>query len=209
MTEKDVADLESAMKDLTKSVTEHKYELGVKIAVLTTNVGTLQSAHDANTVKLDKVLALELECPARAGVGGVNARLKQLEVGEKLRIESELERARDEVTGQQDVMQRRIGERNYSETPSGRFFKMVAPYLWKGALIFGIAVGGTVVARCTGEDPVVTANALRAVTDLVTKTAADVEEVKVKVDEVVADTDQTAEAEPGVPMATLPAPILP
>jgi len=182
-------DLAIALSDLTKSVTDHREAISGKIATLTANVGSLQTSHDTNAKKLDEVLRLELSCPARAGHDGQNARLKQLELGEKIRVESELRQARDEITGQQDVMQRRVGERNFSETPSGRFFKFVTPYIWKGLLVFGIAVGGTVVARCTGEDPVVTANALRAVTDLVTKTAANVEEVKVKVDEVAVDTD--------------------
>lgn len=183
-------DLAVALKDLSKSVTDHRYEIGRDLATLTANVGTLQTAHEGNAKKLDKVLELELSCAARAGFEGQNARLKQLEIGEKLRIESELQQARDEVTGQQDVakqdaMQRRIGERNYSETPPGRFFKFILPYAWKGIIIFGIAVGASAVARCSAP----TMTSIQAITDMVKKTAADVDKVKVKVDEVAADSD--------------------
>jgi|GEM_PF-5263417 outer membrane murein-binding lipoprotein Lpp len=191
MTENELVltNLSEAVTDLSKAVTDQRYELGIKLATLTTNVGTLQTSHDTNAKKLDRVLELELGCPARAGLKGINARIGKLETGEKLRIESELQEARDEITGQQDVMQRRAGERNYSETPTGRFVKFIMPYVWKGLVVFGIIVGTTVAARCTGEDPAVTANALRAVTDMVERTATDVKEVKVKVDEAAADTD--------------------
>jgi hypothetical protein len=182
-------DLAIALNDLTKSVTDHRVAIGSQIATLSANVGTLQQSHGENAKKLDEVLRLEYSCPARAGFDGTNARLKQLETGEKIRIESELERARDEVTGQQDVMQRRLGERNYSETPTGRFIKMVMPYAWKGLVILGIAIGGSAIARCSGDDSVATMRALQAVTDMMKRTSADVEQVKVKVDEVAADTD--------------------
>jgi len=171
-------DLEIALKDLSKSVTDHRYEIGRDLATLTANVGTLQTSHETNAKKLDEVLRLEIGCAARAGWDGMVGRVAGLEEDGKVRIESELERARDEITGQQDVMQRRIGERNYSETPTGRFFKMITPYLWKGLVILGITIGVTVVSRCTGEDPATTANALRAVTDMMVKTAAEVEFVK-------------------------------
>lgn len=183
-------DLASALKDLSKSVTEQRVEIVGKIATLSANVGTLQTSHDDNAKKLDEVLRLELSCPARADNDGQNARLKQLELGEKIRIESELKQARDEITGQVDVMQRRIGERNYSETPQARFIKFVTPYVWKGLLIFGVALGGSVVARCTGDDQIVTARSLQAVTDMVKRTAADMEQVKAVVDEVAADTEE-------------------
>ena len=183
-------DLQVALKDLTQSVTDHRESISGKISTLTTRVGHLQASHGENAKKLDEVLRLELSCPARAGFDGSNARIKQLELGERLRIESELQQARDEVTGQQDVvhdaMQRRAGERNYSETPTGRFIKFVTPYIWKGLIIFGIAVGASAIARCGGED-VPTPASIQAITDMVKKTASDVDEVKAVVDEVVAE----------------------
>lgn len=202
-------DLEFALKDLTKSVTDQRYELGVKLAVITTNVGTLQTAHDENTVKLDKVLALELSCPARAGFKGTNARLSKLETTDRVRIESELQQARDEITGQQDVertekteatIRRRFGDNG------GTFFKAL---VWKALpyVLFGcVALGAYLVS---GGDTDATTRALRAVSDAVARVDGKIEKVEKKVDEVVADTDQTDEEEPGVPMAPLPAAILP
>jgi hypothetical protein len=70
-------DITAALADLSKSVTEHRVQIAGKISTLTANVSTLQGAHDANTKKLD--------------------------TADRLHIESELQAARDEVTGQQDV----------------------------------------------------------------------------------------------------------
>jgi hypothetical protein len=52
------------------------------------------------------------------------------------------------------------------------FLKAVAPYLWKGALIFGLAIGASVVARVSTSDldQEPTIRAIQAVTDIVTKT---------------------------------------
>lgn len=183
-------DLATALDRISASVQKHRVELGEKIATLTANVDTLQTTHEDNAKKLDRVLELELSCPARADNDGQNARLKQLELGEKIRIESELKQARDEITGQVDVMQRR--ERNYSETPQARLIRFVTPYVWKGLLIFGLAIGGSAVARCAGDDQVATARSLQAVTDMVKRTAADIEQVKAVVDEVAADTGEEA-----------------
>jgi hypothetical protein len=183
-------DLATALDRISASVQKHRVELGEKIATLTANVDTLQTTHEDNAKKLDRVLELELSCPARADNDGQNARLKQLELGEKIRIESELKQARDEITGQVDVMQRR--ERNYSETPQARLIKFVTPYVWKGLLIFGLAIGGSAVARCAGDDQVATTRSLQAVTDMVKRTAADIEQVKAVVDEVAADTGEEA-----------------
>jgi hypothetical protein len=185
------SDITSALRDLAESVTEHRVSIGRELGVLGARVGTLQESHNDNAKKLDEVLRLELSCPARSDNDGQNARLKQLELGEKIRIESELKQARDEITGQVDVMQRRTGERNYSETPQARFVKFVAPYVWKGLLIFGIAIGGAAVARCAGDDQVATARSLQAVTDMIRATAADVEQVKAVVDDVAADTEES------------------
>lgn len=183
-------DLATALDRISASVQSHRVELGEKIATLTANVDTLQTTHEDNAKKLDRVLELELSCPARADNDGQNARLKQLELGEKIRIESELKQARDEITGQVDVMQRR--ERNYSETPQARLIRFATPYVWKGLLIFGLAIGGSAVARCAGDDQVATARSLQAVTDMVKRTAADIEQVKAVVDEVAADTGEEA-----------------
>jgi hypothetical protein len=191
MTEHDLA---LALDRISASVQSHRVDLGEKIATLTANVGTLQKSHETNAKKLDEVLRLEIGCAARAGWDGLLERVGGIESDEKVRVESELKQARDEITGQVDVMQRRAGERNYSETPQARLIKFAAPYVWKGLLIFGIAIGGAAVARCAGDDQVATARSLQAVTDMIRATAADVEQVKAVVDDVAVDTGAAAAA---------------
>jgi uncharacterized coiled-coil protein SlyX len=193
MTENDLA---LALKEISKAVTDHRYELGRDIAVLTTNVETLQASHETNAEKLDEVLRLELSCPARADNAGVNARIKQLEVSDRVRIETDLQVARDEATGQQDVQRRAAGEGRFSETPSGRFLKSVAPYLWKGVLIFGLAFGASVVARFSSSDAdqKPTLNAIQAIADAVARTSIEVDKVKRTVDATEENVEEDATA---------------
>jgi len=64
-------------------------------------------------------------------------------------------------------------------SPMSAFLKSVAPYLWKGALIFGLAVGGSIVARfsTSDADQKPTINAIQAIAEVVAKTEKGVAQI--------------------------------
>jgi hypothetical protein len=172
MTDHDLAialgKLETSVDKLETSVTDHRVDIGIKMASLTSDVRTLQKSHDESAKKLDEVIKLELSCPARAGFKGVNARIGHLETGEKLRIESELKQARDEITGAVDVNGAKT--KRPSRAPwgdnGGAFFRSI---IWKAlpyVLFGGVALGAYLTSG--GDEEAVT-RALRAVSDAVTK----------------------------------------
>lgn len=188
MTEHDLA---VALDRISTSVQAHRVELGEKIATLTANVGMLQDSHAENAGKLDEVLRLELSCPARAGWKVTNARLKNLETGEKLRIESELQAARDEVTGQQDVESGRIDKiapsRRWTDT-RGTVVRALALKALPYVLLVGVLIGAYLVS---GGDEEATTRALRAVSDAITRVDSKVESLEEKID---ADAETEPEA---------------
>lgn len=171
-------DLEKALDRLTASVGDQR----VEIAKIGERVGTLQTTHEANAVKLDRVLELELTCPSRAGWKATNARLKNLETGEKLRIESELQAARDEVTGQQDVESGRIDKiapsRRWTDT-RGTVVRALALKALPYVLLVGVLIGACLVS---GGDEEATTRALRAVSDAITRVDSKVESLEEKID---------------------------
>jgi hypothetical protein len=193
MTENDLA---AALKDLTKSVTDQRYEIGRDMATLTANVDMLQTSHEDNAKKLDEVLRLELSCLARAGFEEARDRITQLEADGKIRIESELRMARDEVTGQQDVERstgvvgRMAASRRWNDS-RGTLLRTLAvkalPYILFGC----VALGAYLVS---GGDEEATARALRAVSDAVARVDSKIEKVEAKVDDVSDDTGLAAAA---------------
>jgi hypothetical protein len=62
------------------------------------------------------------------------------------------------------------------------FLKAIAPYLWKGALIFGLAIGASIVARISTSDldQEPTIRAIQAVSDIVAKTDLGVTRIEEK-----------------------------
>jgi hypothetical protein len=193
MTEHDLA---IALDRISASVQSHRVDLGEKIATLTANVGTLQTSHEANAKKLDEVYKLELSCAARAGFDGALDRLAQLEDDSKVRVESELQAARDEITGRVDVENRDEMEaagisnrhRRWSDTRSTVFRALAlkaVPYV-----LFGLVALGAYLA--SGGDTEATARALRAVSDAVARVDSKIEKVEAKVDEVSDDTGAAA-----------------
>lgn len=183
MTEHDLA---LALDRISASVQSHRVELGEKIATLTANVGTLQTSHETNAKKLDEVLRLEIGCAARAGWDGLLERVGGLETGEKVRVESELQAAKNEITGRVDVENRREMDAAGVSSKYGRWeytrstvFRALAiksiPYI-----LFGLIMLGAYLA--SGGDTEATARALRAVSDAVARVDSKIEMVEKKVD---------------------------
>jgi outer membrane murein-binding lipoprotein Lpp len=174
-------DLARALEKLETSVTDYRIDLGSKVATLTANVATLQKSHDESAAKLDKVIGLEQACPARAGFKSVNARIGNLETGEKLRIESELKQARDEIIGAVDVNGAKM--KRPSRAPwgdsGGAFFRSL---VWKALpyVLFGGVVLGAYLT--SGGDNEAMTRALRAVSDAVAKMDTKVGQLEDKVE---------------------------
>jgi len=181
MIEKDIT---TALQHLAESVTEHRVELGEKIAVIGTKVETLQESHENSEKKLDEVLRLELSCPARAGWQGLNR-----EVGRANKRIDELKTSRgDPPTGNVDVSAG-IGTvaRQTFGNGSGPLVRMLALKALPYILLAAIALGAYLTS---GGDTEAMTRALRAVSDAVGRVDKKIGVLEEKVDTAVdSDTD--------------------
>lgn len=175
-------DITTALQNLAESVTEHRVEIGRELGALGAKVETIQKSHEANAVKLDEVLKLELSCPARAGWNGIGR-----EMGE---VKGDIRMLRGDATGRVDVGPGTgsiggVVRQTFGNGNGGVLRPLVLkalPYI----LLAAVALGAYLTS---GGDTEATTRALRAVSDAISSVDAKIEKVEKKVDEVVADTD--------------------
>jgi hypothetical protein len=134
-----------------KDFTKILIDLSHDIGDIKGSVGTLSG-------KVDYSIRLHETCPARLGFDA----LKDTTASFKLKNRNSTDAGAPPVS------------------PVTAFLKTVAPYLWKGLILFGLAVGASVVARLSTSDidQKPTINAIQAISDVVTKTEIGVTQIE-------------------------------
>jgi hypothetical protein len=187
-------DLTTALQNLAQSVANHRVEISGQIGALTANVDSLKYSHAANGTKLDRVLELELACPARAGWEGLKADVAR--AGDRIdtnqtKVESEFKAVRGESTGQVDVPT--IARQTFGQ-PFGANGSVMKELFVRAIPYIIIALVGLGAYLSSGGDTKTTLAALRAVSDTVAKVDLRLGKIETKVDTASKDEREAATA---------------
>ena len=140
MTDEQSRRIERHVELLTQSINATRETLSREMGQVTTAVDGLQKEQGRLVLRVDKLAEDQAGCPARGGIKGVNARLANLETGERERVADELIRAREDATGQHDVPPRGEPAHRHGSIAPGALVSILSLFRPVVVLIVSVAI---------------------------------------------------------------------